>query len=144
MINGYDLDGVLAVAPPLATKPWNRMNAAERASRREFLVIWYKCAKPLITPSDMKFVVITARKDVPEVRRATERWLKKYFPKQTIRLYMLKEARTMVNNVNFKAEVIRREKLLTFVEDNIQVVRELRKRCKAKIFYFNGRTMEAD
>lgn len=125
MIVAYDLDGVLAVNPPMAEKSWRFMNGIERSQRKEFLSKFYKNAQKLYEPKEEKFVVITARKS--EHKNVTVFWLKENFPERIGGLYMLSTSRTIENVIIFKSGVLRKIGASCFVEDNIKVVKGLRK-----------------
>lgn len=125
LLAGYDLDGVLAASPPPASKKWGQMNGPERQARRAALVGHYAAAAPMYMPSEGRFDVITARKDEPAVRKATEQWLKERFGPRVRALRMLKDSRSIKNVVAFKAAAIQELEITDFTEDNPLVVRQL-------------------
>ena len=117
------MDGVLAEGPPPSEMRWGRMDGSLRALRRMFLLDWYSAAKLLHDPREKFFWVISARKEDPEVRAVSMRWLQSRFPGRIGHLFLLQGARTIRNVVTYKAQVISREGFTDFVEDNREVVR---------------------
>lgn len=117
----YDLDGVLAEGPPPSEKPWGRMNGTERKTRQDQLLQAYAQAKRLFEPPESRFLVISARKESPQVRVATVAWLDQHFPGR-YRLFLLTKSRTLKNVIAFKAAVLQSELVLEFTEDNRQVL----------------------
>lgn len=138
MIYGYDLDGVLAQGPPESPKPWRKMNGPERSARKLFLLDWYRNAAQLyIPPPGQPFYVITARKDEPAVRKATEDWLRAFFPGRVMKVFMLQESRSIENVVAFKSGVIRDSLITDYHEDNWKVVKALsRAGLSARIWHY--------
>lgn len=131
LIFAYDLDGVLAQAPPKEwfVKPWRRMSGAERRERQAALTSWYRLAPVLLVPEFRTLHVITARKrDQGEV---TREWFDEKLPEHRLwTLDMLIDSRTLQNVIEHK-----RQSLLglfsigvtDFVEDNAAVLRGLAK-----------------
>lgn len=119
----YDFDGVLAVGPPPNEIPWGKMNGSQRARRRLWLLDWYATAPRIYDPPEERFWVISARKEDPEVRSVSARWLLRNYRGRAVGLSLLSEARTTENAVRFKAGIIVREGFTDFTEDNLQVVR---------------------
>lgn len=133
----YDLDGVLAVAPPPNVKKWGLMNGAERRARVEFLEQHYKAAKVILRPSE-KFWVISARKE--SARAVSEAWLARHFGSRFQGLFLLNTSRSTDNVVEFKSRVILREGFRRFTEDNLTVIRRINRRCAdcCACYYFDG------
>lgn len=121
--HAYDYDGVLAVGPPPPEQPWGRMNGSMRAARLLQLLDHYSAATPLFDPPEKIFWVISARKENPEVRAVSERWLRIRFKGRVQALYLLRGARTTENVVRYKSLTIAEEGFTDFTEDNVQVVR---------------------
>lgn len=120
----YDFDGVLAEAPPPAPKKWGLMKGPERAARKQLLLEHYARARPLLAPETRDFLVITARSLWAQA--VSEEWLRRYYPLRW-GLDMLEEARTIRNVVRFKAASLRDYGATDFAEDNVQIVRALRR-----------------
>lgn len=134
---GYDLDGVLATNAPVPIKPWRWMSGPERNAHKQGLLKAYSLAGQLYRPREPEFVVITARKDDPNVREVTERWLNGFFPGRVKGLYMLGVSRSLDNVIDFKATRVNALGLTDFTEDNVEVVKGLRKRClKTRVWLY--------
>lgn len=134
---GYDFDGVLAVQPPDVWPAWKNMKGEQRAQKKAWLVTWYKDAPQLFWPQEKSFIVVTARKFVPEVEEASRAWLLAKFPDKNIHLCMLKESRSIENVVKFKSGIIEEFGLTDYTEDNRVVVNALRQVChKTRIWHF--------
>lgn len=140
-IVGYDFDGVLAVQPPDTGIPWRKMNGAQRKEKKDWLIRWYTNAPQLFIPNENEFVVITARKNTPEIFEISVNWLRQRLPGKSFNLEMLKESRNIENVVAFKSEVINRYGLKDYTEDNRVVVNALRKTVTTcRVWHFkNGR-----
>lgn len=123
----YDLDGVLAEAPPHAEKTFFKMNGEERRARKKMLGEHYLNAPRLFIPDQDEFVVITARKNDLATMALTEDWLAKNFPNKKWSLYMLDRARTYKNVIAFKGEVLEKLGIKCFVEDNLTVLQGIKK-----------------
>lgn len=133
----YDFDGVLAEAPPHPAKKWGYMNGGERRVHRAMLLEHYASARALIAPETRTFAVITARSRWAQ--NVSEAWLARYYPARW-ELFMLDEARTIRNVVAFKAKCLRELAATDFAEDNVTVVRALRRavpHCRVWL-YRNG------
>ena len=135
MIVSYDIDGVLAEGPPPSEKKWGRMNGYERNQRKEFLVEWYRNASPLLVPSEEKFYAVSARKNDSYVYTATQMWLDKHYPNRVIELFLMRDARTVVNAANFKSSVLASKNVQIHYEDNKKVLK-LMKQNNPDIKYF--------
>lgn len=122
---GYDLDGVLAKAPPPRPKPWSQMTGNERRLYDRRLLSHYKRAKPLYRPKRKDWVVVTARKALPDIQTTTLSWFRSNGFGRPI-VFFLQGARSINNVVEFKADIIDRLELTDFYEDNLSVVRGLR------------------
>lgn len=134
----YDLDGVLAQGPPRARVKWGLMKGPERTARRKALLDWYTTAPGILHPSD-SFWVITARKDDPDVRAITERWLFNKFDNRVLGLSMLSVSRTIPHVIAFKASVLKMIDACVFVEDNLTVLRGLKRAgVPQQLLYFDG------
>src|ERR1051326_6739867 len=103
-IYGYDLDGVLAKAPPLAEKTWFKMNGPERIERRKFLNEWYESAPVLLQNPQTPFHVLTARKG----SEVTLKWLKENLGIHADQVHFFIGTRTYDNVAKFKSEEIKR------------------------------------
>ena len=139
----YDLDGVLAEAPPAYVKPWRKMTGPERAAQITRTIDHYLVAHSLFSPEPGDFHVITARKVT--TRKVSLDWLERRFGQRVLELHMLEEGRTIENVVRFKADVLRRIGATDYAEDNRTVVRELRKQDLAcRIWHFKKGEMRLD
>lgn len=133
---GYDMDGVLAVKPPESTMKWGKMNGDQRNGRKAQLLEWYENAETLLIPEE-PFIAISARRDTPETRQATENWLAKHQP-NCVGLFLLPIARTVENVILFKGAVIESQGVTRFTEDNKKILRGLRKaNTKADLWYYD-------
>jgi len=139
--HAFDLDGVLAKQPPKNPLPWRKMNGSRRREHLDWLINWYRRAPPLFSPIEQQFAVITARKCTPEVKQATEDWLKKVFPDTDWVLFMLTKPRNIDNVVAFKTDTLRIIGAQDYTEDNRKVVNALRLTCpNVRIWHFkNGK-----
>ena len=126
MILGYDFDGVLAEGPPPNVKKWGLMNGAERNARKVSVLEHYRNAKQLFKPSG-QFHVITARKGEPEIIQVSKQWLIDKLPGQVLGVHFLKGSRTVENAGIFKYSVIKEQNITHFYEDNIKVLKVIRK-----------------
>jgi hypothetical protein len=137
---GFDVDGVLVEKPPEASMKWGHMNGFQRQNRKLELLYWYESASTLLVPKE-PFVAISARKESPEVRAVTEKWLEKNQP-NCIDLFLLPISRTIENVVQFKGTVIRVQELSDFTEDNTKILSGLEKLgIPTNLWYFDS-TME--
>lgn len=133
---GYDIDGVLAVNPPASPTKWGRMNGREREARRIELVEWYRNAEPILTP-DEPFIAISARRDTPDVRLATEAWITAHQP-NCVGVFLLPISRTVENVIAFKSAVIIAQELTDYTEDNRTILRGLhRAAVPARLWYYD-------
>lgn len=137
MIVAYDLDGVLAEGPEPVSKPWGRMSGQERADRQTFLLYSYMTARRLFDPPEESFYVITARKRSDAVGQVTQDWLQEKFPGRVRGLFLLNEARSLKNVIQFKGEVLKQIGAQEFTEDNLKVLKGL-SACGAKLYHFDG------
>jgi hypothetical protein len=134
---GFDVDGVLVEKPPEASMKWGHMNGLQRQNRRMELLYWYESAASLLIPKE-PFIAISARKELPEVRAITEKWLAKNQP-NCVDLFLLPISRTIENVVQFKATVIRIQGLSDFTEDNKKILSGLHKvGLPTKLWYFDS------
>lgn len=143
-VYAYDLDGVLAEAPPASPKAWRRMSGVERTQHQQRTIAHYAVAAVLYRPPPgQRFHVITARKQT--TRDVTGAWLLRAFGPGVVQLWMLEEGRTIENVVRFKADVLRRVGATDYAEDNRTVVRELRKLdLPCRIWHFKKGRMVLD
>ncbi len=132
MLFAYDLDGVLAQAPPKEwfTKPWRHMSGAERMERQAALTSWYRLAPVLLGPDPTEALhVITARKR--DQREVTLEWFVEKLPEHRLStLDMLIESRTLSNVIEHKRMALLgllSVGVTDFVEDNAAVLRGLAK-----------------
>lgn len=126
----YDLDGVLAAAPPDSRVAWRHLSGSGRAERRQELLKHYRTAAPLmLIANGERFHVISARRDHQEIRRATEDWLRVNYGPAVEKLHLLNCSRTLENVIEFKSEVLIREAITDFYEDNPKVLRGVGKHC---------------
>lgn len=128
---GSDLDGVLAVKPPVASKPWSRMNGPERRAQREATLEWYRIAEPLGEPDLLPSIILSARKDANDVVLATREWLDAN-GFAGIPMYLLNIGRTIKNVAEFKVGILHKWEIDAFVEDNRAVLKAmaaLRPKC---------------
>jgi hypothetical protein len=119
---GFDIDGVLAEKPPASDKAWGKMNGTERKARKQFLLQWYRDAKPLYPTIDEPFVAISARKDEVEIRAITVGWLNHHYP-QVQELVLLPMSRSIENVVRFKSAALVNYQITDFTEDNKKVLK---------------------
>lgn len=133
----YDLDGVLAVQPPPSPKKWGRMKGPERIAYKIWLVDYYRNAPTLFNPPEKEFLVITARKNTPEIREATEAWLKRHLHGKTWELHMLDVSRSIDAVLAFKSKILKDHAILDYTEDNRKVVSGLRAmKIACRIWHF--------
>jgi len=121
--HAYDFDGVLAEGPPPNEVAWGKMNGSMRAERKMSLLDHYASAAPIYDPPEKIFWVISARKEEPEIRAISERWLRIRFGGRAQALFLLKGSRTTENVIRYKSLTIAEEGFTDFTEDNLQVVR---------------------
>lgn len=136
----YDLDGVLAEAPPPRPKSFFKSTGQERKDWDLLLAEHYRTAKPLLVPPEAEFHVITARKCKAPFIDITMAWLEKHYPDRTWRFHMLATGRTLKNVIAFKGSVIAQMGISKFTEDNREVLKGLRKGGVAcELYYFDGK-----
>jgi hypothetical protein len=128
----YDLDGVLAVGPPVSETKWAKMLGAERRAREAELVRWYRQAPVLFDPPERQFYVITARRDNPLVRGATLTWMERTFAERVLGVHLLNVSRTIDHVVTFKADALAQRGCKEFTEDNATVLKGLAKDARLK------------
>lgn len=130
---GFDLDGVLAEAPPKPPRPWRYLSGWERREHQRLTLKHYESAKPLLSPlKGKRTIIISARKKTREIEDATWLWLGRTYQRTWFDVHLLEGPRTYETVVEFKAKVIRRIGVTDFIEDNPTVVRELRKKLKRR------------
>ena len=123
---GYDFDGVLAEQPRAAAIAWGKMNGPQREQRRVALLAHYAQCAPLWPAHRERFAVISARKETPEVRSASEMWLWRHYKSRPTCLRLLSVARRLDAVVAFKVREALALGLTDFAEDNRQVVAGMR------------------
>lgn len=129
MIQAFDLDGVLCVAPPKRGKRWGAMNGSERRAAKRADLEWYRSAAKLHSPSGA-FHVISARKFEPDVFEATLQWLFQHFGEERIlSINLLNGPRTVVNVIRFKSRVLEGIGATVFTEDNRAILAGIRRAC---------------
>lgn len=136
----YDMDGVIASGPGPSAKTWGKMTGPERKARLEEYLHSYIHSSPLYVPTEESFCIISARKNTPDVRAATEEWLRKHYSSRVKGVYLLEEARQGDKVIRFKASVLEAIKATDFTEDNRAIVRGLVKQkltCRIWL-YKNG------
>lgn len=131
----FDLDGVLAAKPPERGKKWGKMNGDERQKWRDFLLRWYSQASVLIRPKKENFIVITARKNNPEVIEATNAWFKESFGFIPT-IFFLDGARTTENVIKFKAKILEENGINLYFEDNLAILKGLKKLLPTLQYFF--------
>lgn len=129
----FDMDGVLAEGPPAREKKWSQMNGPERNHALDQAVVWYRNAGQLFVPEVEGFHVITARKDRPDVRAVTEQWLADRFGARILGVHMLSGSRTIEKVSEFKSETLLKIGATDFHEDNVAVVRAMRKILRGRV-----------
>lgn len=142
MIQGFDMDGVLAEGPPQGKIPWRHMKGHQRKEHLDQLLYFYLKARPLLVPRGT-FCVISARKSTPEIMKITGDWIQQRYPGQLTGLYLLSESRSLENVIAFKSARIRSLGLTDFTEDNPKIVAGLRKldlNCRIWL-YRNGQSL---
>lgn len=136
-IVAYDFDGVLAVGPANSARPWRFMDGPARAARRDALVAHYAQAARLLLAQETRFYVISARKEGPAVRAASEAWLSRHYAGRWQGLFLLKEGRTLENVVRYKGAALAQLNASDFTEDNRAVVKGLRAaKLKTRIWLY--------
>jgi hypothetical protein len=122
---GCDLDGVLAVKPPPSPKPWSRMNGPERRAQRDATLEWYRIAEPLGLPDTRPVVIVSARKNTPEIRECSCTWLQCFPIWGFVPLCLLDVGRTIKNVAKFKVSCLEDHLAEAFVEDNRAVLKAM-------------------
>lgn len=131
----FDLDGVLAVKPPLSPKKWMHMGGAERAAYRAATLGWYRIAERLGLPDVHPVAILSARKDTPDVREATHDWL--YGTELgDVPVHLLDIGRTVENAAAFKARWLVHYQADAFIEDNRAVLSAMARIQPATHLYF--------
>lgn len=132
----YDLDGVLAEKPPASEKKWGKMRGEERVARKRYLVDHYRHAKRILCPMGGGSIVISARKEEPEVRQATLAWFLENYG-TTYKLYLLSNSRSVENVIAFKTDVLKRNpQVKYYYEDNKKILTGLKKNLPHIKFFF--------
>lgn len=141
----YDLDGVLAVQPPLSKIPWRKMKGPERRAQKDWLLKWYASATTIHIPNEREFLVVTARKASEDVRLVTMKWLEEHYFDRKIRLEMLSVSRSIENVVNFKTEVLKTYGVEDYTEDNRKVANALRLTCpETRVWHYKDGKQNLD
>lgn len=131
----FDLDGVLAVKPPMPSKKWMHMNGAERTAQRSATLEWYRIAERLGLPDVHPVAILSARKDTAEVREATHDWL--YGTELgDVPVHLLNVSRTVENAAAFKARWLIHYQADAFVEDNRAVLKAMARLQPVTYLYF--------
>ena len=121
---GVDLDGVLCVDP-----------TEEENDDGEQYINFLKSARILIMTNFKYKIIITSR--LEKYRNQTEQWLKKNNVEYS-RLVMLnlptKEARLKISKAEFKASVIKKEKLPLYIESDPQLAKEIYLNSKTPVY----------
>jgi len=139
MVIGFDLDGVLC-----------DINVVELCLIGQDLSIdqwYYKERKPLLNPAmflsdDDKYIILTAReKRLDEI---TKKWIDRFLPgAKWFSIYTGGGSRAQEFGKKIarkKLEILKREKVEIYFDDNATVIKEFRKICKSiKFVQFGGR-----
>ena len=138
---GFDIDGVLADINITALRMIDFM---PKKHRKEVEFWYYAEVKPQLNPElfvgeNDEYIVITGRDE--DKKEVTERWVKKFCPRYK-KLYMTNAkvqelanavgeevVQWSINQGNKKAEIINKEKLDIFFDDNEDCVNRLRELC---------------
>jgi uncharacterized HAD superfamily protein len=126
---GYDLDGVIM---PYLTKDkkWRFMNKVQRDAYTAARLEHYANAIPILKPEG-SFVIITTRN--PRDREVTEAWLKKNEINPST-LHMMDKSLNFRNIIAYKIEMILRESVDTFYEDDEKIIKALSKKLPRVTF----------
>lgn len=127
---GYDLDGVICENSPKRKKPFFKQNSAERAEYKKERLNHCNNAELKLRPTG-NFIIITARKTTPE-KVATLRWLEKNELKPQA-IYFLDRAKTRENIIKFKADIINKNNLTAYYDDDYKICNKLIKLCENTI-----------
>lgn len=139
----YDMDGVICEAPKENEKSFFKMNGVERKERNAYLRHHYAYAAPLHIPAEESLIIITARKFHKPVQNFTRFWTTKHLRGKEIQIHFLREARTIKNVAKFKNRVIAELGITDFVEDNLRVLKEMKKQgtTALRLHYFENGAM---
>lgn len=134
----YDLDGVLAEAPPPMTKKYQHMNGEERKQYKHDKMQHYANAAILLTPSEDKFLVITARKHDPEIIAITKYWLQQNLPDKEIEICFFQSlVRKTYDSVGkFKVEKLKEHKVKQYTEDNKTILKIIHRLAPSIALYY--------
>lgn len=140
-MKSYDIDGVLCEAPTERGVGWGKLNGGQRAAWKEYLLRWYKSARPLLQPplEEGEFIAITARRvSDPGVSKATSDWIHAQPYGHLCRgIYFLPDEydKNWRDVAHFKAGVIMANDVIEHIEDNKRIIRIIE-----KIFAEKGHT----
>lgn len=149
MLYGFDLDNVLCDGNITILRMIDQMTPEKRTAVEEW---YYLERKPLLNPEYLladndKYIIITGRSE--KVRFETEWWIQKYCSNCTKLIMVdLGPAYNCTNGevkkwsqeqARRKAEIINKEKVDIYFEDNGECVLQLRKLCpNTKIIKYGG------
>jgi len=118
------------------------MKGIERKRRESFLITWYQSCGKLFNINE-PIIAISARKNTPLIRHITKLWLEKNYP-NVVSFYLLNNSRTIENVINFKSCIINQENITEHYEDNMKILKGIRKNVSpnVKLFYWE-KTMDS-
>ncbi len=135
----FDLDGVLAVKPPLSDKKWTNMSGPERQAYRSATLEWYRIAERLGVPDVAPTIVVSARKNTLDVIAATRDWMFGFDDLGMVPFYLLDKGRTVENAAAFKRDMVHEHNCDALVEDNMAVLKAMRRLQPAcSLYYWDG------
>jgi hypothetical protein len=140
----FDLDGVICEKPIDFGVSFFKMTGQQRKNRDEYLLKHYTIANPLFIPLEKEFIIITARKEKLQTVNATEYWCDKYLLGKKFKIFFLQKARCIKNVAEFKNKIIEQNNISEFSEDNMKVLKAIKKinNNKCKLFFFNGESFK--
>lgn len=135
MTIGFDLDGVLCDINVTQLILIQNLPSAE--------VSYYKERKPLLNPvqfliSGDKYIIVTARRKV--LKAITREWINKYLPNARWFSVWTGYIDDIKKIAQEKLKILKKEKVEIYFDDNVDIIKELRKMCKSiKFVQFGGR-----
>lgn len=116
---GYDLDGVLAA----------KREQGIRSSDH------FAIAEPLLVP-EKPFIAITARRNTPANRKATNHWMSKHYPSLCMGIAMMETSGGARVIIDYKASIINHYDLTDYTDDNISWLKNIAELTSARLWHW--------
>ena len=121
-ITAYDFDGVLSVMPK-RPKPYRLQNGLERKIYLENKIKWLQITPCLWKPKK-PFYIISGRKE--QFKNISIDWLERN-KLNYIDVFFMNKSSTSKNMIEFKTEKLKELKIERYFEDDLKILRKLKK-----------------